>query len=430
MDWNGRDVDDLLSDVKEASKQVDSGEYLSAKPIFMDCLDGLETLLGPTHVQFVSALDTYVRAAVSHKDFDEAAARLHKSFDDHKEKLDPNDKKVWRCLVRLGKLYRARRLTSPALHMFRRARQGLLMASSNDDLEDVYNCVAEVSLDILNTALAQGDVDEAEKEALALIKQAEELGEAYQMEALLRKYNLILVYDQAIRQWNPSFSRERPKVNHFEKLLSEMIHFKTTDPDTVRLQVRSWDMLCRLYIFTYQGSKLEQLLSTLENMLSGSSPGITKEDRYMYSKTLFYGFEYLMQYDKVKLWLLRMQEGVERQSLENLFVMCHLAHSNFHFGKTDEGASYLKEAQALGKELLPAGHCFHSAVTHAILNNEFVDALDHLNRKVCLDCPGNRAGNESPVSIDEELTMTEGDQRMGSVGSVEDSESEGPSNKG
>ncbi|KAG7419245.1 hypothetical protein Forpe1208_v003325 [Fusarium oxysporum f. sp. rapae] len=130
--WNGRDLDNLLKDARNACQLAVKGEYMSAEPIFMECLDGLEVVLAPTHGTFLNVLQQYVSFAVSHKDFDEATARVHKSYNDHQERLGSHDKKVWQCLARLGLLYYSRGLSSQAYHMLINARQGLLVATSGN----------------------------------------------------------------------------------------------------------------------------------------------------------------------------------------------------------------------------------------------------------------------------------------------------------
>ncbi|KAI7765275.1 hypothetical protein LZL87_009804 [Fusarium oxysporum] len=187
--WNGRDLDNLLK-----------GEYMSAKPIFMECLDGLEVVLAPTHATFLNVLQQYVSFAVSHKDFDEATARVHKSYNDHQERLA-----------------------------------------------------------IISISIKHDDFAEAERELLKLIAQAESLGEAYQDDALRHKHDLVHLYHDNWSRSKHTYGHTPPNRNQVEKLLLEIIHFKIMSREVTYMQTCSWDKLRDFYETTGQRDKLAML---------------------------------------------------------------------------------------------------------------------------------------------------------------------------
>lgn len=110
--WQGRDVDSFLKIARTAISLSKKGDYLRAKPAFMESLEGLEALLEPYSMQTISILEAFVKAAVDAKDFGTAIERLHKSNNDHVESLGNNDKRTWRSLARLGPCTRNKRVSA------------------------------------------------------------------------------------------------------------------------------------------------------------------------------------------------------------------------------------------------------------------------------------------------------------------------------
>ncbi|KAF4334316.1 ankyrin repeat-containing protein [Fusarium beomiforme] len=309
--WNGRDLDDLLSAARNACQLAIKGDYMAAKPIFMDCLDGLEVLLTPTHATFLAVLQQYVSFAVSHRDFDEATARVYKSYNDHKERLGSHDKKVWQCLARLGLLYYSRGFTSQAFHMLVNARQGLLVATSVNP-EEAYNCVHDIVKAIISISIKHDDFDEAQRELVGLITQVEALGDAYQDDALRHKHDLVHLYHDNWSRSKRSYGHTPPNRNEVEKLLLDIIHFKSMSSEMTHMQTCCWDKLRSFYETTGQRQKLENLLPKLEDLFSRAGfLGSTHENLLNCKYNMISSLLSLGQYEKAEWWLLRIRDDTE-----------------------------------------------------------------------------------------------------------------------
>ncbi|RSM15834.1 hypothetical protein CDV31_004776 [Fusarium ambrosium] len=290
----GKDVDDLLAAAEHAGELSLKGGYLTAKPIFMDYLDGLEVLLGPLHAQFEGVLQDYVEAAVRHKDFDGATDQVNKSYNGHQ---GSRDKKFWKGMARLGKMYYDRGATSQASHMLRNARQGLLAATSNDP-EEAYNCVQDVAKTI----------------AAIAVKQAEDLGEAYQDDALRYKNDLVHFYQGDVFDDQHVHGHAIPKRSHLERLLLEIPQFNGTTPEITYMQACSWNKLREFYESTGQREKLIKLLKEVEDFLSDTrarGPDYDQQVRRRYKENMVNSFVNLKEFERAEWWLLRLRDEVE-----------------------------------------------------------------------------------------------------------------------
>ncbi|KAF4456159.1 Protein SERAC1 [Fusarium austroafricanum] len=383
--WNGRDLDDLLEASRNACQLATDGEYLSAKPIYMDCLDGLEVLLTPTHATFLNVLQQYVSFAVSNQDFNEATARVHKSYNDHKEKLGSHDKKVWQCLARLGLLYYSRGFATQAIHMLVNARQGLLVATSGDT-EEAYSCVSEIVKAIISISIAQDDFDAAERELLNLIAQVEELGGAYQYDALIHKHELIHLYFDNWSRSKRIYGHTPPNRTLVERLLLEIIEFSSMSREISDIQTCSWDKLRKFYHSTGQRDKLESLLPKLEGLLTRiGSMGSPGQEVLEYKQNMINSFLSLGHYEKAEWWLLRVRDEVKKLTVERIAINMRLARMYFQQQKLDSALLMLREAQWIGSEILPRGHEFHSIVTESIKE-------ERISEECCPDCHVNLPG--------------------------------------
>ncbi|KAG9505140.1 hypothetical protein J7337_002106 [Fusarium musae] len=389
--WNGRDLDDLLKDARNASQLAMKGDYMSAKPIFMECLDGLEVVLAPTHATFMSVLQQYVYYAVDNKDFDEATARVHKSYSDHKQRLGSHDKKVWQCLARLGLLYYKRGMASQAYHMLVNARKGLLAATSGKT-EESYNCVLETVKAIISISIKHHDFGEAERELLDLIAQAESLGAAYQDDALSHKHDLVHLYHDNWSRSKHTYGHTPPNRNQTERFLLEIIHFKSMFQEVTHMQTCSWDKLRDFYETTGQRDKLEELLPKLEDLLSKDGfLSASNENLLVFKQNMINSFSALGQYEQAEWWLLRIRDEAEHYSFDRVSLNMRLADLYFQMEKPDDGLVMLKEAQSIGKDILPKDHTFHSVVVQSISDRK-------VSGGCCPECHVNPPGENRKLN--------------------------------
>jgi tetratricopeptide (TPR) repeat protein len=113
--FSGQDVDNYLETYRSAVNLANNGDYEIAKVAFMDALEGLESLLGPTHNVPLGVLARFAKAAINSGDYAEAIQRLRKSYTDHQEVLGDKNKKTWQIYAQLGFVYRAQKKIWPSI---------------------------------------------------------------------------------------------------------------------------------------------------------------------------------------------------------------------------------------------------------------------------------------------------------------------------
>ncbi|KAE9367457.1 hypothetical protein N431DRAFT_68086 [Stipitochalara longipes BDJ] len=373
--WQGRDADSFVDIARTAVSLSNDGDYLKAKPAFMEALEGLDALLTPFHALSIQALKAFVDEAVENNDFDTAIERLHKSYSDHQEVLGDNDKRTWRCLARLGTLYHQRGNVGTAYSMLFNAKQGLIETTTSDP-EVTFHETYELTEEIIEVVRKQGDFEAAETEALRRISEAEALGEAYVSVVGLLKHNLVHLYHT--HRFHPKNSVPRRKI---EKLLQEITQTNLASIANDPFYICSWDQLRLHYHWTGQVDKLRMLLPSLENFVGGLGP----KDCHTVNKTrelklgLARSFFYLHEYDKAEWWLFHLQgeiyqwtnQGPQRpKNIEAIAVLIKVANLCFERGKRDHCKQMLMSAQQLAREMLPPNHTFHTVIADAVTSEK------------------------------------------------------------
>lgn len=386
--WQAQDMDGLLASAQRAVEMSTNGDYLNAKPIFMECVEGLNALLPPDQPQAIKVLENFVEQAVANKDFDEATARLHTSYNNHKDKLGSEDKMTWLSLARLGRLYRAQCRNSQAYHMLFNAREGLLAAAASP--EDAYICTRPITNQLIDMAMEQWSFEEAESESVRQISRVEALGSAYERDAVLLKHSLVHLYSNPNWQGaEGSIVSSRPRTR-IEEMLLEIIRAKGTLIASDLEYICSYEQLRDFYSKTRQLAKLESLLPELESIIEktgsvGTHPIKMLKKIFGLHMGIADSFRELGNWEKARLWLFRLKEKIEQseshgpQCFDALSSIMHIARVYLDQGDVDNAKQWLEEAQQLGRKLLPAEHKFHSFVSKA--KEEGI-----LDGSMCLDC--------------------------------------------
>ncbi|ETS84279.1 hypothetical protein PFICI_02304 [Pestalotiopsis fici W106-1] len=403
---NGKDLDGLLADSQLAIDLTKKGDYKAAKPLFLESIDGLTFLLSPCHHETLRVLEEFVKAAMSNRDDHSATERMHKSYQEHKQKFGMEHPKTWQSLAHLGKLYRRQTLTGQASHMLFNARNGLLEATSANP-EYSFNATHWISSELVEIELEIGNLEGAEEESLRHIRLAESLGAAYEREAALLKHNLAHLYHRADMkdvEHAPLHSR-RARI---EDLLLDLISSnKRKVIGFEKAYLCSWEQLRYLYTSTGQISKLESFLIRIEDFLETFNPrdsGVLGKWMEL-TKGIVDSYTLLEQPEKASEWLQRRQDHIERsafygaQSAAALSNMMHFASAYLQNKERDKAISWLEKAQSLAKDILHPEHTFHSHVSRAISDG----VLDGSLCLICLVNPGSERSARRPGEALEDL---------------------------
>jgi len=394
--WNGRDLDDLLESIRSASILARDGDFLSAKPAFMESLDGIEALLSPTHAIFVNALHTFILYAIKFRDFDEAITRVHRAHQGHFDILGPRDKRTWQFLARLGHLYLESRVPSQGFHMLHNARKGLIAAIS--DPEDAYICTLDITKSLITIANERGDFEAVERELWSLVSKAEALGDLYRSDVVDYKHELVhFYYSCHTRERHPSMTHPaRISRSRLEQMLLEIINFKRPG-----IGINDTDICCRdhlrsLYQETGNVSKLEDLLHSLEDFVTKTGKLDAWRPKMVTLKQgIATAFAWLGQLEKAESWFLHLlQESPKAGALDETRLMTLMNYSALRakFKGYGEAEPYLREAQQMAKEILEPNHPFHSFVATTLASGSIQ------TDQVCHNCLVHPSGGaEKPL---------------------------------
>lgn len=387
--YEGKGVDQWVSNAKQAASLVTGGRYTEAKTMLLNSLDGLEVLLGPDDPQTIDLLTYFVETAVSNKDFGEAANRLHKSHRNHSDNLGQTHVRTWQSLIRLGNLYRDRGQRSQAYHMFFNARQGLF-ATFKDDPEQTLNYTRSVSASIIDIHIAQDDFLAAEEEIRLAIDRTKAAGGVHELTILRLRHQLAHLYNKD--RWNylaaeGKIPYQRNDVESF--LLEEISSFSERKHLGISfaMYLCSLEQLRIFYERTFQHDKLPALLTQIENSLTTSDLALyaVQSDEILQSmKGVALSYQTLHKNENAEWWLLYRQQQISKvpsvgstsfEAVENQMQLAQLYSSQQRF---DEKRQALKQAQLLARDALPADHEFH----------EYVESLlgDTRTDKVMCEC--------------------------------------------
>lgn len=388
--YEGKGVDQWVSNAKQAASLATGGRYREAKTMLLSSLDGLEVLLGPDDPQTIDLLTYFVETAVSNNDFGEAANRLHKSHRNHSDNLGQTHVRTWQSLIRLGNLYLDRGQRSQAYHMLFNARQGLL-ATLKDDPEQTLNYTRSVSDSIIDIHIAQDDFLAAEEEISLAIERTKAAGGEHERTILVLRHQLAHLYNKD--KWNDLAAEGKipyPKRNGVESFLLEEI---SSFNERKHLGISFGMYLCSLeqlrifYERTFQHDKLPALLTRIENFLTTSELALApaQSNKILDSmKGVALSYQTLSKYENAEWWLLYRQQQISTvlsvgstpiEAVENQMHLAQLYSSQQRF---DEKRQALQQAQLLACDALPADHEFH----------EYVESLlgDTRTEKVMCDC--------------------------------------------
>lgn len=395
--YEGKSVDQWVTNANEAKALVAEMRYMEAKPKLLASLDGLEALLGPDHARTIDLLTYFVEKAVSNEDFDEAANRLHKSHRNHSDRLGQTHVGTWRSLIRLGLYYSDRGQLNEAYHMLFNARLGLLAAFQNDP-EQVLNHTQTVSKTIIKMHIAQNDFQTAEEELRLAIARAEAAGELHRSTTLDLKHELVHLYNND--EWKTLADHGQlpyPTRNRLEPLLLELTSSLSTRRalgQDIRTYLCSLEHLRTLYEDTFQHEKLPNLLTQMESFFTTFEPAMSsmRFDLILQGlKGIAISYQTLRQYANAEWWLLYRQEQITQapsygpMCFEAVCNQMQFAQLYAAQNKNEEKREALKQAKSLAHEILPPEHDFHEHVANLLSGSR-------TETERCHTCLVNEAG--------------------------------------
>jgi tetratricopeptide (TPR) repeat protein len=385
--WNGKDLDDLLENVQNADRLSRHGDYMLAKPIFMECLDGIEALLTPIHAVFTHNLCIFVSWATKYNDFDEATTRAHKAFDGHVERLGQDDKRTWQCLARLGQIYLQRESTSQAFHMLHNAREGLLAATTEP--EDAYLNTLDITRSLIKIADKQGDLEAIEREYTGLISHAEKLGGMYRADLMKHKHDLIHHY-LTMQRMRDDVGLGCPNRNRMEQLLLDLKSFKWPGPGMHHIDICCRAELCNLYNNTGHDEKLQQALEEAEAFLDRTAHvGVYQSKMLSFRKAVAASYHRLGRFEKAEAHLrdlLHQTENTHLEDMDRISILSLLSATCIKSSGFDAAEPHLKKAQQIALRSLAPEHPFHSRV------RGFLEARSMTTEHSCPTCLVNDPG--------------------------------------
>ena len=451
--WQCRDADQLLSTARSAASLVQNKDYMRAKPLFMEALDGLAALLTPYHPHTIRVLEQFVTAAGKSDDTELAIDYLHKSYNAHQESLGANDKRTWRSLARLGNLYKRMKRYSQAYHMLFNARQGLLSISKVLGPENTYIYTKDISSSIIDVLTDQDDFEAAEAESLNLISQAEQLGDTYRGEVARFKHDLAHLYtnDEWVARAE-QLGLPSPPRQSLEKLLLDLTRRDVLSLEREGTHICCWDLLRNFYHSTGQREKLTALLPRIGDFLAALAPGTGESFGKLLRlrKGVASSYSTLRKYDEAEWWLLYAHGEVDASrengphSFEALSILMQLGKLYLQQNKVEEAEGVFKKAESLGKSLLPPSHVFHDHIRFAITHGR----LEPSCCSTCLVNERDRSDREQGFSVaismgwdDDDLSgqshggetsadVAYGDIGFGNLGNVDVDVAVGPDNVG
>lgn len=133
--WNGLDVNALVLLSKEAEALAKNGQITEFLDTFRKSLDGLETLLGATHVTVGHATNTFIDIAIEHELYEEAQSCLEKLLNKLLTCFGRCHPTVLGLMVKLGRVFRAQDMTAEAEITLTRLKEAVESSSDLDGEE-------------------------------------------------------------------------------------------------------------------------------------------------------------------------------------------------------------------------------------------------------------------------------------------------------
>ena len=355
-EWQSLDLE-ALRDLHTRAINTAEHDHGRARMMFLDAMDGLESLVGATHCTTVEVLSSLVNFCLSHGFYNEANDRLQKSLADHEARFGDSHHLTLMSMARLGDFYSKREQRGDSEIMLVRAKHGLERLFWDDAEELLVNTLG-ICKNLAKLYQDQGEFEKSEQEYLLMIGRAEALQGPYVSELLRLKHALVLLYRGGRRVASGSVEKAVPLLR-LEQLLLECIEAceYTSVPDSLDLEFLEY--LRDQYDTQGENLKLQDLLvrivykvEAVEKVRALSEPSKLLQIK----KGLARSNWKLGNCGVAEWWFLRLQPEIDTicgiNSLEALANLVQTALFYLGQDKWDEAEPYFRDAQSRAEIML------------------------------------------------------------------------------
>ena len=273
--WHEHDLEGLHDLHERANKEAEEGHHEQARIMFLETLEGYESLVGPCHHLTTQALSSFVQYCESRDLYDEAKDRMQKSLFNHQAELGEKHQRTLESMARLGKFYvRQMRSGDGEVHLMT-AKSGLEEILSSDP-EASFHATFDISTHLKCIYDARGDFERSEGELLSIIGKIEALSGTF------RAYDVLIygVKDDLCHLYRAMWENDRrtgvfpfrlPPLIKAEKLLLEILEAAEKSPLVRTLEPCAFEQLREQYHEFGEDEKLNALLTRVEGKIGASS---------------------------------------------------------------------------------------------------------------------------------------------------------------
>lgn len=314
MTWNGYNMDALQGLHKRALHLAETDQHAVAFSAFVEAIDGLEALMGPTHHSTMNTLSSFVDFSLGCGEYhDEAERRLQKSVVDYQKAFGDAHEKTFRSMARLGIFYHAQGRHGESELMLTRAMTGL-EGCFQDDPEDAFRAITPIATKLIGIFECQGDFERAEQEYIKLITTSEALKDPYQLSCNSLKHHLSHLYCRAERGYGNV--EMAPPYHKTERLLLELLDYSELYRSYAEESLCSWEMLRAHYYDLNETEKLSAHLTRtekfIESLPSSHAFSVTSKKKVNVLKNgIARSYQKLGKYTMAQWWFLHAQQSIE-----------------------------------------------------------------------------------------------------------------------
>lgn len=275
---HGYDLEALPDLLTRAEHEAKGENYEQARMLFVEALDGYESLAGPCHYSTVEALSSFVSFCESQNLFDDAKDRMVKSLLHHEEELGRQDLSTLESTARLGHFYMRQKQYGLSETNLTAAKIGFENAFRLDP-EDCLIVTWEINEDLIKIHEQQGDLERCEREYFSKIREVEALQSTQQpfIDMVFEyKHSLTHIYQKMWKGRKRIYIHPNrpPPLMKAENLLLDILEFAerplNVNPNVLSSIWCSLEILREQYHSFDEDEKLGFLLHRIANKISGN----------------------------------------------------------------------------------------------------------------------------------------------------------------
>ncbi len=345
-------LDDLHT---RAIDEAENENHEQARMMFLETLDGYESLAGPCHYSTIKALSSFVSSCEILKSFDEANDRLRKSLYHHQMELGRQHKNTLESMARLGHFYMRQK-------RYGQSESNLMTAKFG--LEDIFRLDPEASFiatkaineDLMDIYEQQENFDRCEQEYLSAICKLEALQTTqkhYNKMIYDYKHSLAHVYRLMWDVHICPYPYRPPPLIKAETLLLDILEFSERSPGVTLLGVCAFDDLRLQYHSFDEDERLDALLNRAVNKINliWDARSLLRDQPELLELELGIARSYakLGNKETAEWWFLRFQAETEQSSGPNstavIRSLVHTARFYLDQNAWEDAERLLRDAQ-------------------------------------------------------------------------------------